>query len=230
MPAPALHFRSRRLGPGEVVHDCWLEQPFDDGWVAAFRLVPQNGYPSVAEFRFFPRSAGDQSASARDNDPGEWAAARQGFTASVPPGGLTARRLKSVKFGAYLDDVTTILRRMERKWGYEAVHGERRLFTRYGFTPASSQSVGRAGRPRIHDDLFLAILAHDYVRAFTLHPSAPVQALRTARKYSTEHLRELIHTARDRGMLTSPPKPGVGGGNLTSLAFSILRAAREDQR
>ena len=108
MADPALYFRSRRLGPGKVVRDCWLEQSVANGWVAAYRLVPQEGYPCVAEFRLFPRdvTARGENSGPSDNQPGEWAAERQGFTVPVPPGGLTARMLKSVRFGTYLNDAT----------------------------------------------------------------------------------------------------------------------------
>jgi hypothetical protein len=223
MAEPVLRFRSRVLAPGKVVHECWLEQMMAGGWVAAYRLVPRDGRPLVAEVRVFPR---DKTSPCQ---PGEWAAESQGFTAPVPPGGLTARMLKSIKLGTYLDDAMRIIRRMERKWGREAVHGDMRLLTRHGFTPATGQATSRSGRPPAHDDCFYAKLAQDYVRIIE-HGNArsPVKELARERSFSPEHMGQLLHKAREHGMLTAIPKRGLAGGRLTAFAKSLLAAARKD--
>ncbi len=206
-----------------MTYDCWFEQAMPGGWVAASRLVPRDGRPIVAELRVFPRQ---ESSTCQ---PGEWAAESQGFTAPVPTGGLTARMLKTIRLGTYLDDATRIIRGMERKWGRKAVHGDMRLLTRHGFIPASRQATSRSGRPPSHDDVFYAKLAQDYVRIIDQgNARSPVKQLARKRSFSPEHTSQLLHRARERGMLSAIPNVGVAGGRLTALARSLLAAERKD--
>ena len=236
MSKSTLTFRSRRLGPGRVARDCWLEVPLTDGWVAAHRLVPQNGRPVLAELRIFHRD--EQRAPSVDGvvddayhyEAGEWAAETEGFGAPVPDGGLTARMVKAVKAGAFLDDATEHMREMERAWGKEVVHEEGGVLSRHGFTAGSSQSKERRGRPPSHRDIWYAILARDYCRIINAgNHKRPVKELAAARGYKAQSMSRLLNQAREKGMLTPTP-PGRAGGQLTSLAVMLLKEAGEESR
>jgi hypothetical protein len=164
------------------------------------------------------------------NAPGEWAAETEGYKAAVPPGGLTARMVKSVKPGAFLDKATDILRGMELTWGKDEVHKPGGVLNRQGFTRLSSQSVQRRGRPPEHDDLFYAGLARDYQRIMDGgNVRAPIKQLANERDYERATIRRLLNKARERGMLTHPPSTGgQAGGRLTQLAIDLLTAAGEE--
>ena len=66
----------------------WVRIPVDE-WTADLRVARVNGSIAVAELRVFPTAG-------RDEVPGRWIPE----TTTVPPGGLTARRVRQIPMGA----------------------------------------------------------------------------------------------------------------------------------
>lgn len=196
---------------GEPVRETWVEVAVGDEWTVAYRLVPQEGRPVVAEVRVYPRERG--------SDAGRWSH----DAAAVPLGGLPSSVARSsIVTQDVLNAYPRIVRQMQKQHGAEAI--ERAFLTRHGFSRKAKEPPkhpGRAGRP----DLFYAQLAREYVEL--LGGPVPVnKALAKQRSYSETYTRSLVHEARRRGLLTLSP-PGRAGGTLTEKARDLLRDADE---
>jgi hypothetical protein len=82
---------------------------------------------------------------------------------------------------------------------------------------------GRPGR----DDLFYARWAQRYVEALEAAPNTPVKHMidKSAEHMTADEMRARLRRARKRGLLTSPDRKGVPGGELTELAKRVLHEA-----
>jgi hypothetical protein len=134
----------------------------------------------------------------------------------VPEGGVTALLLRDVPIGrlpglmaaAPGSRMDQLVRLTMGNQAAEAFHAKRR--------------PGRRGRP----DLFYAQWAAMYVRELRLTPKAPVKALATKENYAEATVREFIHTARQRELLTRSRR-GQSGGQLTPKALALLEQGEE---
>lgn len=61
LPLAAKGYKAADVGLARVASS-WLEVTIADGWLAAYRLVPQDGQPVIAEVRVFPAEAGRRTA------------------------------------------------------------------------------------------------------------------------------------------------------------------------
>lgn len=214
-----------------TVEDCWLEVDFTPGWRAAYRLVPWGGQPVIAEVRVFPsdnypgRSAGTWRAEVLGVRAGGAVPIRQ-----TPPGwkdpvhcpavrqGLTARLVKQIPLGAHHKHAAAFMAGLHRRgvvWpDVLAASGftERRLATE---TPPRTT---RPARP----DRFYATIARAYVARIAAGSRRPVADLATRLELDDSVVRDAIHEARMRGLLT-PGRQGVPGGQLTTRAKQVLK-------
>lgn len=87
---------------------------------------------------------------------------------------------------------------------------------------SSNARPGRRGR----DDLAYASLAAEYVKR--LRSDRAVADLAEAEGYSVSRVRNMLHEARRRGLLTRPPA-GKSGGQLTPKASALLSKQEEEQ-
>src|SRR5262245_36402344 len=76
-----------------VIEERWIFTPMGIDWVAGFRLVSQDGRPTIGEFRLFPAEKQELTL-----EPGQWSIEALGVHAKVPDGGITSRLLRRVKF------------------------------------------------------------------------------------------------------------------------------------
>lgn len=123
----------------------------------------------------------------------------------TPPGGITQEVVRRVSLGS---------------------------FGPYVLAAKSFVDTGRAGRsipprPRPRrasgrDDLFYARLARDYVAAIKDGSRSPVKDLAERRNEPLSRLRDMVHQARERGLL-SCGGAGVRGGELLPRAKILLR-------
>jgi hypothetical protein len=195
-------------GPPEL----WLEVPLGDEWLAAYRLAAgADGRPVIAELRVFPAE--------EKRVPGRWSAERLGASAPIPAGGVTASLLRQVRPDS---DVR------ERFSDIVAKHAKLPALTTdldtAGLSAKSALAGPRRG-PKGHSDLFYARVARDYVRLYDrgeANPTAKLVRMKKYQGYTPENLRDYVHRARTRGLLTKPPAPGKPGGALTEHAFAIL--------
>lgn len=193
-------------GPPEV----WLEVTLgeDQEWVAAYRIVPdEDRRPAVAELRVFPNEPGRRN-------PGRWSAERLGDQAPVPGHGLTARLLRQVKVAEHVDGKMTEI--LEAQRGRLPAGRVAERLAEHGLADAPPRFRGR-GR----EDTYLASLASQYVQLLDQGSRTPVQALASQLGQDPAEVRDLIHEARSRGLLTAAPK-GRAGGQLTERALALL--------
>ena len=213
-----IRYRGTLTQPGEP-HEGVFEVDLADGWVCAYRMADQGGQSVVAELRIHPK--------------GE----------DAPQGGLTTRLLRRVKLGEHAAAITARLRGMasggtpleERTTHIPAAPGrasqKRITFGPEDFDRDIAEGLGfsepprerRPGRPGKSDREY-AELAREYVEALesgSRRPTADV-ARKAHRFTDASHIRDGLHEARKRGLLTRPQTKGKAGGILTDRARALL--------
>jgi hypothetical protein len=196
----------------------WYETRIFPRWRVALRLANQQGQPIISEARIFPDE--DKSFPV-----GRWSG-EYGASAKVPPGGLTARVLRTVRTQAFRRDLRTITERwktMLRKLEPNA----RRTELLQGLEPELRTAIqspeqpmttrGRKGR----SDRELARIATIYEAAYLAGRPA-IAAVAKAATLSESKARDAVRRARVRGLLSPATKQGKGGGVLTPTARALL--------
>jgi hypothetical protein len=130
---------------------------------------------------------------------------------SLPPGGLTMRRMRSIRLGDLVKEAR------DRVFHF-AVPENEETADYMGFLKREPRP-GRRGR----QDAFYASVALDYVSAGT----TPVKDMAKRRHLSQARVRDLVHEARRRELLSRSAGRGRAGGSLTEKAKSILAEARQ---
>ncbi|HEY3067858.1 MAG TPA: hypothetical protein VGL09_18870 [Methylomirabilota bacterium] len=206
------HVRKSLVGVN--IDDLWLEVPIRDGeWVAAYRVLSQNGTPVIGEVRLFPNERNRQNS-------GVWSGVLLGPKATVPAGGVTHRLLRELRVGHHLSEMGGILANIRRQ-GFEddvlAGHG----LAQAAPPAASGRRRGRKPFP----DRFYAEVARDYVDAIERGSKRPtVEAARRLPLARRQRVRDILHEARQRELLTDPPRGRRQGGDLTPRARALLEA------
>ena len=217
-----MHFHRRPTEAGG--EEAWAVFPIDDGaWTGAYRIASQDGQPVLAEIRIYPTDLRRPWTDRQSDD---------GRTGVPPRGGLTARLLRSVKLGHH---AAVIRRRIaesaaggtlkEQRAAESPVQDFNRDIVRsLGFEPPAAGQGKKPGRPR-RPDLFYARIAARYVEELEAGNRRPTAAVAESSHFSAPHIRDAVHEARVRGLLTRPPSQGRPGGQLTDRARSLLRDA-----
>lgn len=192
------------------------------GWIYEQRLTRQDGAWVVAELRVFPESSQERS-SMWDKDQ----VTVSNVSAELPRGGLTARLLREVRFGrgphsslveldtAFMNYVTA------RQQRIAAEQRERRANERLLSTAAPVAA-------RMKRDIALAETAKLYVEARRRGSRHPNLEVARVLKMKPEQVRDAIHRARTRGLLTSDglKRQGAAKGELTKKAEALLANRR----
>ena len=190
-----------------------------DGWLAIYAVGTQNGTPVVTELRrvvpcppaFLDRDetspfVGRELVEVLDGTipPGP-----------VPPGGMTGRLLRKLNPSGTAvsarDALSRLPAREAERW--------------YGFRAKSRPRPRRPGRPG-HSDRFYAELAAEYVDLCRAGIDKPVVAMAKSRNDTEVYIRDAIHVARKRELLTPSP-PGKAGGQLTDKGTAALGNGNE---
>jgi len=199
----------------------WVVLPLDEHWDSYVRFVAKDGHPVIAELRILPTLMG------RPKDAWITPTLVDSDWLPEPPEGLTSRALRRVHLGRALElayeqlaDWLRFEQRQEKpmptKFTQEAVSAPRR--------------PGSKGR----EDRFYAAVAALYVEALEQGSRKPVvdAAGTLSRKrrgtYDPAYVRDLLHVARQRGLLTRPPR-GRAGGQLTDKGRAALVQPRTDE-
>jgi hypothetical protein len=208
----------------------WVVLPLDDDWDSYVRFEADDGHPVIAELRVLPRLDTPGVSAHRDKQADRWVTVTLGQApeAAVPSGGLTARALRRVHLGRAIE---LAYEQLDRWLERDQRHGSPlpSKFTREAVNVP--RRPGRKGR----DDRFYAVIAAAYVDALKRGSHQPVRAAaRTLSEssggiYEPAYVRDLLHVARRRGLLTRPPK-GRAGGELTEKALEALSEKREDRK
>ena len=209
---------ARRLGfsikelrwQGECVYtdQTWLEVEVDKDWTAAARLAVQDGRVIVSELRVFPR---DRELGA--GVAGLWRGEVLGPRATVPVGGLKSELLRRVRLPKYAARAEEVVEAWRRAGGMPEDSARDSL-------PGLEASTPGRRRPR-RPDRFYAELAAEYVRTLEQGSRRPVEDVRKRRRLSAAQVRDMIHEARGRGLL-SPGQQGAPGGYLLPKAEQLL--------
>jgi hypothetical protein len=200
-----------------LVPDGWLEAPLGDGWIAAYRLVLQDGHPVLGELRIFPDDPRQRNARKL---PGRWRGELDGVTARVPRGGLSARLLRQVRPGFHVRHLTAFLDQLHRTRPELFTPG--RGLASIGFTRPGQRTGPRRGRPS-RPAIFYARLAAAYVASIERGSLHPVRDLARRFRLQPSQARDAVHQARRRGFLTGSGKQGALGGALTDQARQLLK-------
>jgi hypothetical protein len=133
-----------------------------------------------------------------------------------------------VPTGKYAATVTTTVRRgnalpaTPRKPGYQS---ELEIYKRlWDFTAPGAAALISRPRPRRNagrDDLFYARLAAEYVQRLAAGSMSPVKDIARRRDKKQAHVRDWLHEARVRNLL-SKSHPGERDGTLLPRAQDIL--------
>ncbi|MEX2223016.1 MAG: hypothetical protein WEG40_14585 [Candidatus Rokuibacteriota bacterium] len=193
-----------------AVQDIWVESPLSDDWLVAYRILSQHGAPVVGEVRVFPNEPDRRAA-------GRWSAEYlEGSRALVPAGGITRQVLDRIRLSTPLAEAGELLKKIRA--------ADPEAFETRGLTTMQAPRRGRKG----HGDLFYAQVVRDYVTAVEAgSPSPAIDVARRRRlgRRGPARVRDLLHEARHRGLLTPAPVRGRRGGDLTPLARALLAAA-----
>jgi len=201
-----------RVERGTVLaEDAWLEVSIDDTWLAAVRLVIQDGHVVVAEVRVFPRERAPGAGVA-----GLWSAEVLGNRASAPRGGITSRLLRKIPIGEYPAHVRSVI------GPWHQIEGMPRESVTVGFPGVVVAERPRPERNTGRPDWFFAQLAADYVDAVASGSRRPVADLARRRRFPPARIRDMLHEARERGLLSRGER-GRRGGYLLPRAMEILR-------
>lgn len=217
---PGTHLFVERRGPvdpdsSKLVEELWVERSLGDGWLAAFRLIPQDGQPVVAELRIFPEEENPKRKR------GQWSAHMLGLDAIAPRGGLTARVIRRVRLEDVQSAFSEVIANLVQRFGSETPLPPLDPFLSRirieEIARLANQRPGPAGR----DDTFYAAVAANYLARIRAGSKQPLKELSTELSRPTSHVRQLLATARDRGLLTRAVQ-GRAGGELTEAGRSAL--------
>jgi hypothetical protein len=148
------------------------------------------------------------------------------FAVHVPVGGLTTDDLRAIRLGELHARIAALLREgRESDWGPSSRVGNPPMPPRDWATELEKRPrPGRSGR----GDRWYAEAAQAYVVAHRSGPT-PVKAVAKAQHISPSQLRNVLHQARARGLLTASAS-GKAGGELTEKARTILGEAGRQER
>ncbi len=183
------------------------ELPIDgaDGWYVSAIFLEEGGQLVMAELKVFPGPGPrtDSKRSARRR-PGEWSG-RQDALQEVPDGGVSARLLRCIR----LTDLQQLV--MAELTTTPSSEGQGARSARVG-------RPGSAGRP----DRQYAEWAFRYAKKLAEGSRSPIKDLAAEHERSPGQVRDLIHDARVRGLL-SKERQGRAAGSLTPKAIQLLR-------
>jgi hypothetical protein len=207
----------------------WVVLPLDKHWDSYVRFDAVEGHPVIAELRILP------TLMERPHDvwimptldPGDQPP-QSDWLPPPPEGGLTARALRRAHLGR------------ARELAYEQLGKSFQVAERYGgrvlpskFTREAVRAPRRPGS-KGRDDRFYATVAALYIEAIERGSNKPVvEAAQTLSKrrsgaYEPAYVRDLLHVARQRGLLTRPPR-GRAGGQLTDKGRTALAETPKEE-
>lgn len=193
--------------------------------MAAYRLVPgRYGEPVIAELRIFPLER------TKGRPPGRWSGEVLGIAANIPEGGISADVVRNVsvgvhrqvgrEFSRWLKEAPLSRTALER-----ALATVKKVETFKAHVVVESPPEPKRGRPPIRSEKFYAKLAREYAERVAEGSPRPTADVARRRKLPTPKVRDMLHEARRRGLL-SPTGQGRPGGELTAKALDILKAWR----
>ena len=196
----------------------WVEDVITDAhggrWAVGAWIVARRGRPVIGEIRVYP-------ATPRARKPGRW----EGTPTDVPFRGLERRLLVRVPLGRYAPAIMAwVSQAATMPGGAPAVYvGGANLGWVEKILPGAASLVPRPRPERTvgRSDAFYAALAAAYVQRLAAGSVTPVKDLAAKRGEPASRVRDLLHEARLRGLL-SKGEAGKRGGYLLPRARQVL--------
>jgi len=209
-------------GPeGKEIRERWVEDSLGDGWLVWFRLAWTGVEYIVGELRVFHDPAHEDWVRsfqmAGDDD------IPNGLPVFPSPG-LTARRLRGIRFEAVRELAREALEASIDS--YFDPEGLRKYLEEARLARRQTAAREKGGR---WSDADYVTLAAQYVEKVRDGVRAPVAELAAEMNYSPARIRQALKHTRDRGWLTETTRRRPGGV-LTDEALAIARREREEQR
>jgi len=191
---PMLAFRDAdETESGGLSKGAWVQMVLPGKqWIASGRMEAQGDSVVIAEFRLTP------------------------LTDDAPEGGVGQNVVRRVPFGLFRSFALSVA-------AYAGKHGFPFLVDRFE-RQLPGLKVPPRPRPRRaagRDDVYYAKMADDYIKAIKNGSRTPVADLATARGETSETIRDRLHEARVRGIL-SKGEPGRMGGALLPRGHDLL--------
>jgi hypothetical protein len=215
-----------KLTPDVPHQGAWITDSITDAhgarWTIEAWITIRRGHPVVGAVSVFPEKGPPREVG----DPPPRVAE------SVPYRGLERRLLRAVPVGRY--GAEALAQQSERaSWPDFAPSARADVSLLNLMLPGVSAIVGRP-RPRRNvgrPDTYYAKLAAAYLERIAAGSSHPVRDLATQRHATAAHVRDWLHEARERGLL-SRGTSGHAGGHLTPRAVALLgpRGRRPKER
>lgn len=201
--------------------DAWFEVPLGGTWQtapwrAAYRVRPWGDRVVVVEVRVFPHLGSPGAAG------GEWNVE----TGVVPEGGMSARLIRDhLVLGTHVHELLPAFLNRTRKSFPAATFSD--WLDRLGYPAKVRKGPGaRAGEEsKGRTDRELAELAAVYVSK--RGERAPVEATAEEVGLPATVVRDALHKAREKGVLTRTQQ-GRAGGELTPWAMALLEQASRE--
>jgi hypothetical protein len=206
--------------------ETWVEEVFPDHrqrrWLMGARVWVDQGRVVVGEIRIFPAERAEGGAPGAMEGPtaaGNWS----GDPRKIPRGGLESQTLRFAPLGSVRPWVLT---KVNPTYASPPTPFETQLRKRLlAFTLPGADALAERPRPRRNvgrDDRYYAELAAAYVALITAGSKRPTTDLMAQRReQSYARMRDQIHEARVRGLL-SAGSPGKRGGSLLAPALALL--------
>ena len=183
---------------------CELPIEGSDGWYVSAVFVPEGEQLVMAELKVFPGPRAEGRRAAR-RKPGEWSQRPEALE-GLPPGGVSARLLRCIRLTDLLQVVASALP--------DPAAAEPR-------PSGGSSRVGRPGTPG-RPDRYYAEWAFRYAKKLAEGSRSPIKDLAAEHGRNPGQVRDLIHDARVRGLL-SKERQGRAAGSLTPKAIQLLK-------
>ena len=187
---------------------CELPIEGASGWYVSAVFLQEGDQLVMAELKVFPGPKPGDGRRAARRKPGEWSGRRDALE-SVPDGGVSARLLRCIRLTDLQQLVAESLPEPSDLRPSSAA-------------PARVGRPGSAGRP----DRYFAEWAFAYAKKLAEGSRSPIKDLAAEHGRTPGQVRDLIHDARVRGLL-SKERQGRAAGSLTPKAIRLLREDAE---
>ena len=184
---------------------CELPIEGSGGWYVSAVFLRDRDELVMAELKVFPGPEGAETRRAQRRRPGEWSGRPEALDA-LPDGGVSARLLRCIRLTDLHQLVADSLAQ-----GAE-------------LSPRVSALTAQIGRPggAVRSDRYYAEWAFAYAKKLAEGSRSPIKDLAAEHDKTQGQVRDLIHDARVRGLLTKE-RQGRAAGSLTSKAIQLLR-------
>jgi hypothetical protein len=215
--------------------------PGYDGWGIAGTFMDDDGQLVLVDLRVFPlRRAWPSVTPSREAPVGEWDRRKDQVPASRT---ITTRMVRDVRVGRFTELAALVLEEMAKMEstinvsahapvrllsGVNDPMGRRRAghplpVRRFADLAARQIDTGRGRGPR-RDDRFYALWAANYAITVDTKSRRPIADLATQTGADPAWISDVIHSARERGLL-SKAHQGRPGGKLTAKGWAAYEQA-----